>query len=124
MRAASATRRGPAKAQESAKKPNILVIFGDDIGMTNVSAYSEGLIGYKAPNIDRSEFYYFNDDGELVAKRFGDWKVVIMKATVNADAFLETFVAYPPSQPPASFTIDQIRKSIDERIAAEQRKTE
>src|SRR5262245_47239083 len=36
-----------------AKKPNILVIWGDDIGMTNVSAYSLGLVGYRTPNIDR-----------------------------------------------------------------------
>ncbi len=35
------------------KKPNILVIFGDDIGITNVSAYSNGLMGYETPNIDR-----------------------------------------------------------------------
>ena len=35
------------------KKPNILVIFGDDIGQTNVSAYSNGLMGYRTPNIDR-----------------------------------------------------------------------
>jgi len=36
-----------------AAKPNILVIFGDDIGVTNVSAYSDGLMGYGTPNIDR-----------------------------------------------------------------------
>jgi arylsulfatase len=35
------------------KKPNILVIFGDDIGVSNVSAYSDGLMGYETPNIDR-----------------------------------------------------------------------
>lgn len=34
-------------------KPNILVIFGDDIGIANVSAYSHGLMGYDTPNIDR-----------------------------------------------------------------------
>jgi arylsulfatase len=34
-------------------KPNILVIWGDDVGLTNVSAYSRGLMGYKTPNIDR-----------------------------------------------------------------------
>ncbi|QJP13086.1 arylsulfatase [Starkeya sp. ORNL1] len=33
-------------------KPNILVIFGDDVGLTNVSAYSMGLMGYRTPNID------------------------------------------------------------------------
>ena len=40
-------------AAPSGRKPNILVIFGDDIGQTNVSAYSFGLMGYRTPNIDR-----------------------------------------------------------------------
>ena len=35
------------------KKPNILVMFGDDIGWFNISAYNHGLMGYKTPNIDR-----------------------------------------------------------------------
>ena len=35
------------------KKPNILVIFGDDIGQSQVSAYTMGLMGYRTPNIDR-----------------------------------------------------------------------
>ncbi|MFH0297821.1 arylsulfatase [Bradyrhizobium sp. 31Argb] len=35
------------------RKPNILVIFGDDIGIANISAYSGGLMGYETPNIDR-----------------------------------------------------------------------
>src|ERR1700743_3435563 len=44
----------PAAAGATAgKPPNILVIFGDDIGQTNISAYSFGLVGYKTPNIDR-----------------------------------------------------------------------
>ncbi len=34
-------------------KPNILVIWGDDIGISNLSCYSHGLMGYKTPNIDR-----------------------------------------------------------------------
>lgn len=37
----------------AADKPNILVIFGDDVGQTNLSAYSFGVVGYKTPNIDR-----------------------------------------------------------------------
>ena len=46
---------GPMSAAPPAggRKPNILVIFGDDIGQTNVSAYSFGLMGYRTPNIDR-----------------------------------------------------------------------
>ncbi|MGL5168484.1 MAG: arylsulfatase [Afipia sp.] len=43
----------PAPAAPSGRKPNILVIFGDDVGQTNLSAYSFGLMGYKTPNIDR-----------------------------------------------------------------------
>jgi arylsulfatase A-like enzyme len=35
------------------KQPNILVIWGDDIGQSNVSAYTMGLVGYRTPNIDR-----------------------------------------------------------------------
>jgi arylsulfatase len=42
-----------APAEEQPKPPNILVIFGDDIGQTNISAYSMGLMGYRTPNIDR-----------------------------------------------------------------------
>ena len=34
-------------------RPNILVIWGDDIGITNLSCYSDGLMGYRTPNIDR-----------------------------------------------------------------------
>ena len=34
-------------------KPNILVIWGDDIGISNLSCYSHGLMGYRTPNIDR-----------------------------------------------------------------------
>ncbi|MEG6508644.1 arylsulfatase [Methyloligella sp. 2.7D] len=43
-----------ALAQEAEEtKPNILVIWGDDIGQGNISTYTKGLMGYKTPNIDR-----------------------------------------------------------------------
>jgi arylsulfatase A-like enzyme len=42
-----------AKSSDTTDQPNILVIFGDDIGVTNISAYSDGLMGYETPNIDR-----------------------------------------------------------------------
>ena len=35
------------------RKPNILIIWGDDIGYWNLSAYNQGMMGYKTPNIDR-----------------------------------------------------------------------
>jgi arylsulfatase A-like enzyme len=54
----------PAQAQQAAKKPNILVIWGDDIGQFNISAYNMGMMGYKTPNIDR-----IGKEGAL----FTDW---------------------------------------------------
>jgi len=42
-----------ATTSSSGRPPNILVIMGDDIGQTNVSAYSFGVMGYRTPNIDR-----------------------------------------------------------------------
>ncbi|WP_295037473.1 arylsulfatase [Salinicola sp.] len=62
---------GTAMAQEnqsqsgsqSSAKPNILVLWGDDIGQSNISAYTRGLMGYHTPNIDRvaSEGMMFTD---------------------------------------------------------------
>ncbi len=48
------------------KKPNILVIWGDDIGWFNVSAYNRGMMGYKTPNIDR-----IANDGILFTDAYG-----------------------------------------------------
>ena len=46
-----------------ADQPNILIIWGDDIGISNLSCYSDGLMGYRTPNIDRiaSEGARFTD---------------------------------------------------------------
>ena len=43
----------PHNAEAQEKKPNIVIIWGDDIGQSNVSAYSKGMMGYQTPNIDR-----------------------------------------------------------------------
>src|SRR5471030_1084841 len=42
----------PAAAQPAKKNPNILVMFGDDIGYWNISAYNRGMMGYRTPAID------------------------------------------------------------------------
>jgi arylsulfatase len=43
----------PTDTRAQSDKPNILVIWGDDIGQSNISAYTMGLVGYQTPNIDR-----------------------------------------------------------------------
>jgi arylsulfatase len=53
--------------QAAEKKPNILVIWGDDIGQTNVSTYTHGLMGYKTPNIDR-----IADEGVTFTDYYGE----------------------------------------------------
>jgi arylsulfatase A-like enzyme len=42
-----------AFAESGGKKPNILILMGDDIGLFNISAYNHGMMGYHTPNIDR-----------------------------------------------------------------------
>jgi arylsulfatase len=51
----------------AADKPNILVIWGDDIGPFNISAYNRGIMGYKTPNIDR-----IANEGILFTDSYGD----------------------------------------------------
>ena len=50
-----------------ADKPNVLVIWGDDIGISNLSCYSDGLMGYRTPNIDR-----IADEGMRFTDSYGE----------------------------------------------------
>ena len=59
-------------------KPNILVIWGDDIGITNISAYSDGLMGYKTPNIDS-----LAKDGMMFTDYYGE-----QSCTAGRSAFI------------------------------------
>jgi arylsulfatase A-like enzyme len=51
--AATALLPASTAAVQGEKKPNIVIIWGDDIGQSNISAYSMGMMGYRTPNIDR-----------------------------------------------------------------------
>ena len=51
----------------AAEKPNILVIWGDDIGVHNISAYNHGIMGYQTPNIDR-----IGNEGALFTDVYGE----------------------------------------------------
>lgn len=64
----------PSIAQDDASgnapqtdKPNILVLWGDDIGQSNISAYTHGLMGYQTPNIDR-----IADEGMMFTDYYGE----------------------------------------------------
>ena len=100
-------REGTDHGTTKSGKPNILVIWGDDIGQSNLSCYTHGLMGYRTPNIDRiaREGMLFTDSyGEqsctagrsafitgqsvyrtglskvgIPALRFDNWKIVFME---------------------------------------------
>ena len=157
------------------------LLKGADIGGKNFKVHLDGYnqLDYLTGKTDkgaRKEFYYFNDDAELVGMRFEDWKIVwceqrapgglkvwsepftclrvpklfnlrmdpyeradvvsdqyydwltkndylLFQGTRKAAAFLQTFVDYPPSQRPASFSIDQIRKDVDAKIDAKMKQS-
>ena len=145
---------------------------GDKTFKVHLDGYNQlPLLTGQTDKSARDEFFYFNDDGQLVAERWGDWKAVfceqrtgggfevwqdpftclrvpklfnlrmdpferaalysdqyndwlfknaylVAEAQMRAGAFLQTFIDYPPSQLPASFTIDQVEKSIDDQVRA------
>jgi len=65
-------------AEQPQKKPNILVIWGDDIGQSNLSAYTKGVMGYRTPNIDR-----IADEGMLFTDYYGE-----QSCTAGRSAFI------------------------------------
>ena len=57
----------PAAPAPQSDQPNILVIWGDDVGRSNISAYTNGVVGYQTPNIDR-----IADEGMLFTDYYGE----------------------------------------------------
>jgi arylsulfatase A-like enzyme len=65
------------------KQPNILVIWGDDIGITNLSCYSHGLMGYQTPNIDR-----IAKEGMIFTDSYGEQScTVVVRHSLLGKAF-------------------------------------
>jgi arylsulfatase len=69
---------GFATLAAAESKPNILVIFGDDIGITNVSRYSHGVMGYETPNINR-----IGNEGMMFTDYYGE-----QSCTAGRSAFI------------------------------------
>jgi hypothetical protein len=86
-------------AQTAGKQPNNLVIFGDDIGQSNISAYSRGLMGFTTPNSDR-----IGAEGDVFVTYYGQ-----QSCTAGPQSLKE----YPPIAPdtPDPYTPPNIRKS-------------
>jgi hypothetical protein len=92
----------PTFTQAANKKPNILIIWGDDIGWNNPSCYHRGLMGYERADHEASDY--------------GRWRVdhafVLVPAQAKVRQFLQTFKEYPPRQKPGSSNLDQVLETL------------
>src|SRR6266550_3262211 len=68
--------RSRAESAPQTRKPNILVLWGDDVGYWNISAYNQGMMGYKTPNIDR-----IAKEGALFTDWYGQQSCTAGRAT-------------------------------------------
>jgi arylsulfatase A-like enzyme len=105
-------------------RPNILVIWGDDIGITNLSCYSDGLMGYRTPNIDRiaAEGMRFTDSYGEQSCTAGRASFItgqsVFRTGLSKVGIPATFAQFPPRQKAASFTIDQALEKLEAVITA------
>lgn len=87
-----------------ADKPNILIIWGDDIGWYNVSAYNLGVMGYRTPNIDRVA-----KEGALFTDWYGQQSCTAGRAAfITGQSPIRTGLACPE---PISAFAQRIRRS-------------
>ena len=75
---APAAPAAPLPARPASGKPNIVIIWGDDIGQSNISAYTNGLMGYRTPNIDS-----IATDGMIFTDYYGE-----QSCTAGRSAFI------------------------------------
>ena len=86
-------------AVAAADKPNILVIWGDDIGRSDISTYTHGLMGFETPNIDRvanegtqvlsPKQCHYVDQNNKQGRRFGSPKFVKLLNVIGTKSFIE-----------------------------------
>lgn len=168
-----------AAAGETDVKNKLLKGWAPTAGGANFKVHLDGYnqlpyLQGQQPKSERKEFFYFNDDGDLVGMRYGNWKAVFEEqrapggfavwsnpftqlrvpkifnvrmdpyeradvvsdqyydwttknvyltevAVMKSAEFLQTFVDYPPSQRPASFSVDQVREAVDKQIGEKMR---
>jgi arylsulfatase len=77
-------------------QPNILVIWGDDIGISNLSCYTRGLMGYRTPNIDR-----IAKEGMIFTDAYGEQSCTAGRSAfiTGQSVYRTTYVWIPTSAP-------------------------
>ncbi len=90
-------------------KPNIVVIWGDDIGITNLSCYSDGIMGYRTPNIDR-----LADEGMKFTDSYGE-----QSCTAGRASFITGQSVYRTGMSKVGFPGSDIGLSAEDPTIAE-----
>ena len=107
-----------------ADRPNIVIFWGDDIGISNLSCYSDGLMGFRTLNIDRSRARGCGSPTRTASRaaprggRRSSRGRACLRRTRSSQDFLGTFLDYPPRMKAASFTIDQVQERLEAAIAS------
>jgi arylsulfatase A-like enzyme len=95
-------------------KPNILMIWGDDIGISNLSCYSRGMRGYRTPNIDR-----IASKGMRFTDSYGEQSCTAVSSSFITGQSVYRTKEFPPRHPPASFSIDQAVEKLQKFLTKE-----
>jgi arylsulfatase len=90
-------------------KPNFLIIWGDDIGICNISAYNDGAMGYRTPNIDR-----IAAEGIRFTDYYGD-----QSCTAGRSSFITGQGPYNDTMMAHDDTVGELLKKLDELGIAE-----
>jgi hypothetical protein len=106
-----------------AGKPNILVLWGDDIGWWNISYNNRGQMGYRTPSIDRignegATFTEFFERADENSSTYWDWLIshayIIYEMQEIVARQIGDFVKYPPRQKPAAFDLDAVLRQLQD----------
>ncbi|MBM7061821.1 arylsulfatase [Pseudomonas sp. UL073] len=99
---------------------NWKIVFCEQRAPGGLQVWSEPFVCLRVPKLFNLRMDPY-ERADVVSDQYYDWLTkndyLLFEGTQKAAAFLQTFVEYPPSQRPASFSIDQIRKAVDEKIA-------
>jgi arylsulfatase len=98
---------------------NFKAVFSEQRAQGNALIWANPFTPLRLPKLYNLRMDPY-ERADITSDQYWDWEVknayLVGEATMKASVFLETFVDYPPSQRPASFSVDQVRKHVDKKI--------
>ena len=98
---------------------NFKAVFAEQRAQGNMLIWANPFTSLRVPKLYNLRMDPY-ERADITSDQYWDWvaKNVYLagEAQMKATVFLETFVPYPPSQRPASFSVDQVRKQVDKKI--------